>query len=58
MNYTLTQRIQNWICSKFGHKSFIDHDCPSGTEPEVCKRCNKLISTQYSRRFLSYSEKS
>lgn len=45
MNYSLIQRIKNWMCRMFGHKVFRE----ALTEIEVCKRCNRLLSTRYSR---------
>lgn len=49
MNQTLFERLKNWICSKIGHKSFIDYNSLGGGDPEICKRCNRLLSTAYSR---------
>jgi hypothetical protein len=34
---------------QFGHRAFIDYDNPGGGDPEICRRCNALISTAYSR---------
>ena len=47
---TLWQRIMEWICQKIGHRGKIDYKSPGGGNPEVCARCNLLLSTEYSRK--------
>lgn len=49
MNYTWRERFARWLCEKFGHKARIEYDNPGGGDPEICKRCNRLLSTAYSR---------
>lgn len=49
MNGTFWDRINWWLCRKFGHKPEIKYDSPGGGDPEVCKRCDLLMSTAYSR---------
>lgn len=45
----LLQRARRWWCERFGHRGEILHDCPGGGEPEVCRRCNRLLTTAWSR---------
>lgn len=49
MRPPLWQRIKEWICSKIGHNGKILLDSPGGGAPEICTRCNLLMSTEYSR---------
>ena len=49
MEYTWRQKLANWLCRTFGHRAHIDYDSPGGGDPEVCRRCDRLLSTAYSR---------
>lgn len=49
MNKPLIERFKEWLCTKLGHKAIIDYNCPGGGDPEICTRCNRLLSTAYSR---------
>lgn len=44
MDLTWRQRLAKWWCETFGHRARRDAE---GTE--VCLRCNRLLSTAYSR---------
>lgn len=46
---SLLDRLRAWLCRKFGHRARIDYQSPGGHDPEVCRRCNTLLSTAYSR---------
>lgn len=41
--------FMSWLCSKFGHRAEIDYHSPGGGNPEICKRCGRLLSTMLSR---------
>lgn len=49
MNGTLRERFMRWLCSKLGHRGRIRHDLQGGGDPEICTRCNALVSTAWSR---------
>ncbi len=42
----LWQRIKEWICAKAGHSSKV---LEGNGDPEICTRCNLLLSTAFSR---------
>ena len=46
---TWWERLKAWVCEKFGHNAYIDYESAGGGDPEVCRRCNRLLSTAYSR---------
>lgn len=46
---SLWERFMAWLCVKLGHRARIDYDSPGGGDPEICTRCNRLLSTAYSR---------
>lgn len=50
MKEVLLARLARWICKNFGHQSRIHYDFPGGGDPEICSRCNSLLSTAYSRQ--------
>lgn len=45
----LWQQFMEWLCSTFGHRARIEYDNPGGGDPEICRRCKRLLSTAYSR---------
>ncbi len=49
MSEALWYMFKSWICKKFGHRGRIDYNSPGGGDPEVCSRCDRLLSTAYSR---------
>lgn len=49
MSEALWHVFMSWICRKFGHRAHIDYDSRGGGDPEICKRCDRLLSTRYSR---------
>lgn len=50
MKEILLARLARWVCKNFGHQSRIHYDFPGGGDPEICSRCNSLLSTAYSRQ--------
>ena len=38
-----------WLCRRFGHRGRIDYASLGGGDPEICRRCGQLLSTNYSR---------
>lgn len=55
MNGTLLQRFRWWLCRRFGHRGRIYTD-NNITDPEICTRCNSLLSTRYSRERAALKE--
>lgn len=49
MRGTWWERLQRWLCRKFGHRGRIDYASAGGGDPEVCTRCGQLLSTAFSR---------
>ena len=55
MDYTLTERFKLWLCHMFGHRAFIDYNSSCGSAPEICRRCNRLLSTAFSREVARFA---
>ena len=49
MPESILQRMRRWWCRRFGHRGEIHYDSLGGGDPEICRRCGQLLSTEYSR---------
>jgi hypothetical protein len=49
MSEALWYVFKSWLCRKFGHRAEIHYSSLGGGDPEICRRCNRLLSTAYSR---------
>jgi hypothetical protein len=56
VNGSLWERFMRWLCKTFGHRTYIDYTSTGGGDPEICYRCNALVSTACSRAALRQEE--